>query len=247
MNGRDEFFVGYLKAPPRLAAFCLSIAAGCVALMAMFSLTLGRSAFEAGSGDYAGEMSVTGVMLSDPYPVLLTAVDAAHPRGRAIMLAGDGKRGVQAIASDLRGKTVTATGVMLKRGDLDMLVVAGDDGLKLQGSAASPGPQIEPLGRWRISGEICDGKCATGAMHPGSGLAHKACANLCIGGGVPPVFASATPVENASFFLLADAKGKAAPATMLDLVGLPVVLEGDLLRIGDLTILRADWSKALVQ
>ncbi len=247
MKDHDAFFVGYLKAPRQHAIACLTAAMLCLAGLIALALALGRSPIRPDDSGYAGEVALQGSITPDPYPLLLLPADPTHPAGRAIMLAGDGKRGVQAMAADLKGRTVMARGVMLKRGDLDMLVVAGDNGLQAIGANTYTSAEPVSLGRWRMAGEICDGKCYSGAMHPGAGVSHKACANLCIGGGVPPVFAAFTPVENASFFLLADANGKSAPARLFDLVGIPVWLEGEMHRIGDLVVFRADWKTAAAQ
>jgi hypothetical protein len=103
-----------------------------------------------------------------------------------------------------------------------------------------------PLGRWRITGEICDGKCYSGSMRPGNGLAHKACANFCILGGVPPVFVSTAPVEGSSFMLLADAAGGPLPGRLYDLVALRLQLEGELERRGDLLVFKVNLARAVV-
>ena len=107
---------------------------------------------------------------------------------------------------------------------------------------------VEELGRWRLSGEICDGKCYLGIMRPGVGLAHKACANLCVKGGVPPVLVLEQPVKvdglETVFILLADAEGKAVGDDLYDLVALLVRLEGALERHGDMLVLRTDLSRA---
>jgi hypothetical protein len=107
-------------------------------------------------------------------------------------------------------------------------------------------PQPIPLGRWRITGEICDGKCYAGSMRPGAGIAHRACANFCLIGGVPPVFVSTAPVEGTSFMLLADAAGGPLPDKLYNLVALRVQLEGDLERRGDLLVFKVDLSRAIV-
>ncbi|MGE6744243.1 hypothetical protein ACQKGC_28815, partial [Allorhizobium pseudoryzae] len=84
-------------------------------------------------------------------------------------------------------------GSVLRRGAIQMLVVEGR-GQPLDASSGLDPAMHEPLGRWRIAGEICDGKCYAGAMRPGSGLAHKACANLCLIGEIPAVFVTVDPV-----------------------------------------------------
>ena len=128
--------------------------------------------------------------------------------------------------------------VFIKRGDLDMLQVAGR--IRPMPDAQHLNVEIKPLGRWRLSGEICDGKCYAGAMRPGNGLAHKACANLCLVGGVPPVFVSTGKVEGSSFFLLADKDGKALGPSMLDLTAVLLSAEGDVEKVGNLLVFKID-------
>ena len=97
---------------------------------------------------------------------------------------------------------------------------------------------VKPLGRWRLTGEICDGKCYAGAMRPGTGLAHKACANLCLIGGVPPVLVTTAPVEGERFLLIAGADGGPVTPALLDHVATLVQVEGDVERRGSLLVLR---------
>ncbi|ODN72598.1 hypothetical protein [Methylobrevis pamukkalensis] len=183
---------------------------------------------------------LTGILETRPYPILRVPAAGDAP-ARAIMLAGSGKFGVADRAQPLAGTAVEAGGIFVRRGDLDMLLVGGgrNDLRAAEAPAAPPPPPAaEPLGRWRLTGEICDGKCLAGAMKPGTGLAHKACANLCISGGVPPVFASTAPVAGHLFFLLASEDGGPMPAALLDRTGVPVVLEGTVERRDDLLIFR---------
>ena len=101
-------------------------------------------------------------------------------------------------------------------------------------------PEPEPLGRWKLAGEICDGKCMTGGMRPGRGLAHKACANLCISGGVPPVFVSTQPVEGSEFLMISVPDGGPLPQVVYDRMAQFVSLEGEITRHGDLLVLAID-------
>lgn len=239
-----EFYVGYVPRPgPATLRFAAIAAALLLAGAGLLAFALGSLVADPGNGGYGDEVSLTGVVEMRPYPMLRLPSPSPGVPGRAVLLSGDGKFGVAARAAELAGGGVTAKGFPLKRGDLDMLTLSLPDGLQ-PASASSPPGAATPLGRWRINGEICDGKCYAGAMRPGSGLAHKACANLCISGGVPPVFVSAAPVEGRRFLLLADADGGPIPQTALDLVAIPLDLEGLLERRDDLLILRVDWSKA---
>ncbi|WP_087003332.1 hypothetical protein [Rhizobium sullae] len=240
------FFVGYFKkVPADVRALMIGFIVFFVAGMASASVLLSLNTESPGSGSYADELHgehLIGTMEVRPYPILRVPADGARP-ARAVMLAGSGKFGVDDRALPLAGKTAQASGIFVKRGDLVMLLIGGEDDLKAakpQMPALPVTPVPENLGSWRLTGEICDGKCSAGAMKPGTGLAHKACANLCISGGVPPVFVSTAPVDGHTFFLLASKDGGPMPAALLDKTGLPVVLEGDIERRDDLLIFKID-------
>ena len=228
-----DFFIGWAAAPPRALRALLASLVLCVPLgFGTLGLVLGRAADDPGAGAFdwdAGEQRLVGIATARPYPLL------ALPSGHTLMLVGLGKSGVD-LDPALDGRRVAASGVIIRRGMLDMLQVdalAPEDGPALV-------PVPVPLGRWRVVGEICDGKCETGAMRPGNGLAHRACAILCLAGGVPPVFVTAGPVEGLGFLLLAGADGGPIPASLRALTALRVVIDGTLERRGDLLVFRAD-------
>ncbi|MGI9422759.1 MAG: hypothetical protein ACR2PA_06170, partial [Hyphomicrobiaceae bacterium] len=104
----------------------------------------------------------------------------------------------------------------------------------------------EALGRWRLKGEICDGKCLAGAMRPGRGLAHRACANLCLIGGVPPIFVASEPVAGSQFFLLADQDGNALPDAYLNHVAVYISLDGTIERRGKILLFKVDLASLKV-
>ncbi|MGP1396264.1 MAG: hypothetical protein ACTS3R_12200 [Inquilinaceae bacterium] len=246
---RDPFFVGYLNAVPRaLVLFSILAAAAFAGGMVGLAFAISAGVDDPGDGRFAfdlGYQTYTGILEVDPYPLLHVPPDADHPQGRTIMLSGEGKNGIQGRTAGLDGTLVDAGGILLKRGALDMLQVGGEVGLRV--SAAATGFQPPPaisLGRWRLTGEVCDGKCYTGAMRPGSGLAHKACANLCLLGGVPPVFVSAGPVEGTPYFLMADPAGKSLPDGLYDKVALLIEVEGEVERRGSLLVFKVDLSGA---
>ncbi|MEM7524204.1 MAG: hypothetical protein AAF360_10690 [Pseudomonadota bacterium] len=245
----DEFFVAFFGMPPKLRIFLISVATALIAAFGVLAYAAGASQDNPGEGAFRfdfGRQTVTGVLELNPYPIIRVVVGSEQvPAGRTLMMSGAGKLGLMSRAAKLDGQIVTASGVLLQRGDLDMLQVRGGAaGL----SAAKDGPDLasltlpapEPLGRWRLAGEMCDGKCLAGAMRPGRRLAHKACANLCVIGGVPPVFVSSTPVEGDEFMLMAGPDGGPLTMEMLDHMAAFVTLEGDLERRGDMLILKMD-------
>lgn len=248
----ENFFVGWssrvpqdLAPPLRHAAFVffgIALAAG---------LCVGLTLRDGGDGTFVeggGQMVLAGRLVANPVPILqILDADGRHD----ILLAGDGKRGVVSRARALDGHGVAITGVMVKRGDVPMLVTTDRDvrddaapegAVSLSANADGGAQRGTYLGFATVTGEICDGKCVLGAMHPGTGLAHKACANLCLQGGVPPVFVSAIPVFSRQFFVLAPASGTKFPADFYDAVARPVTLTGDVYARGGLVYFYADFS-----
>lgn len=245
MNDKNSpFFVGYLAVPGPLRRFLLLACAVVVAVFVGTGLLIGSTQdAPPPSGfrfDY-GRQTVTGVIELTPYPLLrVTEGNDLILPGKTLMLVGQGKSGVDARAMGLEGQLATVSGVVLQRGTIDMMQLRGGrQGLTaVEGDA--PEMATEHLGRWKVAGEICDGKCLYGAMRPGRGLAHKACANLCLIGDVPPVFVSTQEIEGTDFMLITGPDGNRLPDEAYHYIGQFVTLEGDLERRGDMLVLRMD-------
>jgi hypothetical protein len=94
-----------------------------------------------------------------------------------------------------------------------------------------------PLGQVRVRGEIIDSKCYLGAMKPGGGKTHKACAALCLSGGIPPMFVTRTGGHE-QFYLLTAEDGGPIEREVIDFVGEPVEIAGRLEQQGDLQVLK---------
>ena len=261
MAGRapdSGFFVGYLNAVPRpLALFLVVVAAAIVGGMAGLAFALGTNVNDPGDGSFArqlGRQAMTGVLLEKPYPILRVRPDATNPEPRTILLTVPGKFHVKRRGGKLFGQVVDASGFLFQRGDIEMLQVQGKKALQAaEAGEGEPPPAFTPaaaesLGRWRLIGEICDSKCHLGAMRPGTGLAHKACANLCISSGAPPVFVTAQEgaVEGETFLLMADADGGPLPDRFRDYVAVLVALEGEVERLDDLLVFKVDIDEAEV-
>jgi hypothetical protein len=229
------FFVGWAgrTVTPFLVAVLFVLIVGFGAL----AFALGVTVDDPGGGEFTGEKDISGVLIADPYPMIVTDKDQ-----HTIMLSGGGKRGVQEEARSLDGKHVRATGYGVKRGDRDLLLVGS--------LALAPGdavaPVREPLGTWRLTGEICDGKCSLGVMRPGTTPVHKACANVCLIGGVPPVFITTTPLFGTRYFLMGDVENHALPDAVRDYVAITSRMDGTLERIGDAMVFRTDITHAVL-
>lgn len=248
MTNRDDepFFVGYLPVPKGLRLYLAVVCLVAAGLSGFLGYTMAVTQSDPGDGRFRfdfGPQTVMGVLELTPSPVLhVTQGNDRIPAGHTLMLSGQGKNGAVERAAALEGQLVQATGILLERGDLDMLQLNGGNAFRAADDQSDiPDiPDPEPLGRWQITGEICDGKCTAGAMRPGRGIGHRACANLCILGGIPAVFVTTQPVEGDEFLLIAGEGEDVLPPALLDYVGLYVTLEGHVSRHGDLLVLTVD-------
>ncbi|MEM6887917.1 MAG: hypothetical protein AAF636_07225 [Pseudomonadota bacterium] len=244
------FFVGYLPAPGPLRTFLLAVCVLIIFGFAGLGLALGTGQDDPGEGafrfDY-GRQTVTGVIEMTPYPLLHVTVGSEQvAQGTTIMLAGGGKTNVENRASPLDGQLAQVSGVMLERGALDMMQLRGGANGLSAAEGSAPAPAAEPIGRWRLAGEICDGKCLAGAMRPGRGLAHKACANLCLLGKVPPVFVSSQPVEGSEYLMIVGPDGTHLPESAYDYVAQFVSLQGEVARHGEVLVLTLETDSIKV-
>jgi len=255
MNDKNEpFFVGYMNQLPKgLGWFVVLSMFGFVAGMIATSIFASANIPDPGDGQVqwgAGRQEMIGRLEYAPYPVLRVPADGDTP-ARAVMLNGVSKVGVIERGRDLDGLMVRAEGFVVERGDLSMLQVVGSArGLGDADDYSPPAyhpPGAIKHGRWKLTGEICDGKCYAGAMRPGRGLAHKACAALCLTDGVPPVFVSEGPVKGRNFFLLADKDGQILGSELTELLALYITIEGNIVQIDDLMVFEADFDTAVVR
>lgn len=247
MADNKPFFVGYLPTPRALLPFLILVTALVIGVGVGTGVAFVISQQDPGDGHWAwgeGYQTLTGRLSLEPTPVLHMPPDADHPDGRAVLLVGQGKRDVRGMAGPLDGKIVDAGGFMLYRGPMEMMQVGGKVKLREAedptGLTAFSIPEAQDLGRHELRGEIVDGKCCIGAMRPGVGKVHRGCANLCLIGGIPPLFVTFRGGGTLDYFVLADADGKDMTADVLDITALYVGGQGQVLRTGPLKQFRVD-------
>jgi len=250
MKRNAPFFVGYLPVPRDLRLVLAISAIAFVLAFVIAAWAVGISQDNPGDGRFRfdlGRQTVTGVLEMRPYPVLhVIEGSKAIETGETLMLSGGGKFGVAPRVNQLDGMVVNAKGILLNRGTIRMLQIGNQRRDLTAGEGQPTVPEPVNLGRWRLAGEICDGKCLAGAMRPGRGIAHKACAELCIQGGVPPVFVTTQPVEGHEFMMLADADGGPIMEQLLEKVGIYVSLEGRVEQRGGIAVFIADPNSLAV-
>ena len=164
---------------------------GVVALLVMLAIGVGIARFRRPPGEeleeYIPNRDFIGVLVERPYPHLRCEDDDG--RLRSILLVGGAKSGA-AIDDALFGQAVRAQGNLLRRNGSRILegpeFTVAESYAEVRINRATQ-VSDEVIGRVVIEGEIVDSKCYFGRMRPGGGRAHRACAQLCIDGGVPPV------------------------------------------------------------
>ena len=179
MTAPEEFFVGWSRGVgPRLGRFLLMVGAGMLGGAGLLALALGAAADDPAGPNFAsapgaaataptGEAALVGLLTLTPYPLLHLPSDAAHPRGRAVLLAEDGKRGAS-VESSLAGHSVAVKGFLLGRGDIEMLVL---DRPPVPVAAMPITVPVEPLGRWLLgAGDGGGGGGIAGVAGGGRGL-----------------------------------------------------------------------------
>lgn len=253
----DDFFIGWSNHLPaamrgRMFAAVAVIVGGLVTL----GFGLSHSADDPGDSlmrlgprtasnepvrplDWQDGQIFRGRLETNGYSLLQISPDSAFPRGRVLLLSGFGKRGPPV---DGAPEMVEMRGGLISRGDIEMLVVDEPPRLLPPDTVGSEVSR-QSLGRWRIAGEICDGKCYPGGMRPGSGVSHRACAVLCLSGDIPPVFVTFAPVAGQSFLIIAAPNSGSPYVHISNVIGIPVELEGEVERVGNVLVLRIDPGK----
>lgn len=242
---QDDFFVGYLPTPSAHKRLLLRIIIPVVLwIMAGASAVLAWQQQDPGDAIWhAQEQSIRGLVINDPYPMLLVPPGTDHQPGTYLLVTLV-KRGAQDYAEPHDNTLCAATGFLLERDGRKVLQLIDDQSLQpIEPASPTNIPAVpKPIGAGRVTltGEIMDSKCFLGAMKPGDGLTHQACAMLCIAGGIPPMLVTRDINNNPSYYLLTDTDGGPIIDPILPFVGVPVEVTGDLSRAGDTLRLAVD-------
>lgn len=244
----DPFYVGYHAVAPapigratriRVAGL-LAAALGVTAVLALAQDRAGPGVFE-----YGHLRQLHGQIREFPYPSLVVPADGGADRQATYtryLLVAAGKHGAQALTAGRDGQWAEVRGTRIARGEREMLEVPAG------GIAETPPapnvrlgiPMPAPVSRGvqRLSGEIVDSKCWLGVMKPARHTVHRGCATRCLSGGIPPLLMTTGPDGAPVHLLLTDADGGPAPAWFRGLVGIRVMLTGEVMDLGDLQLLR---------
>ena len=246
----NEMFIGWARAPAIDRRFLLGAIPLALAGAGGLSYAIASQLDDPGAGSWqTGQLhSVKGLYSTSPYPHIRVA-DPARPGGiRTVLVVTEGKCTNVLQKKPQSYRPVTAQGVLIERKNRQMLEVppllhkwlADSSDIDPVFVAAQSRLEPTPMGELSLRGTIVDSKCFFGVMRPSRGVVHKACASLCIRGGVPPSFWVRDGKGEERVLLMTTRSGEAISLDILPLVAEPVTVKGQIVRMGDILQLRAD-------
>jgi hypothetical protein len=233
----DPFYIGYEPPMPRPIARVVTRAVALLfvaGLAGLFLLAAWHRAIAGGVFEFGSVKPVTGVVVERPYPAI--RVDG---RPASTLLVAAGKHGAAALVRGLDRRRVTVDGQRIARDGREMLEISAIRPSSTPESNPDPArnhganPESTPESMTVLRGEIVDTKCYLGVMVPGQGKTHRACASLCLRGGIPPALLVEARDGATRLVLLAGPAGAPLdPATAADAAGEAIELRGRLSRTG---------------
>ncbi|MEM9177179.1 MAG: hypothetical protein AAGC67_18350 [Myxococcota bacterium] len=246
----DDFYVGYRdRAPEGLARFLrvrvLVLLVAAPLLLAV--LAAAQKGFAPSLFEFGVEREFTGWITTEPVPALVSLRPGNTAHCGAVStwpLVSLGKFGAEAAVAGFEGRAVRVRGTLVHVDESTMIELA-EDGLEAIDAPTDPGAprpdaRVESLGEHRLEGEIVDSKCYYGVMNPGSGKVHRGCATRCISGGIPPALLVRDDEGGRVTLLMVDRSGRSLGDRVLDRVGRPVSVAGEVVRYDDLLVVRVD-------
>jgi hypothetical protein len=243
----DEIFVGYLPTPPRTLRFVRAIIVltviGVPAIAGLIVLGAGDTGRGIAPLAQTEEGGLVGVLETHPYGVLWVSSERG-PEG--VLLVSQGKFGIGSQFDSLDGTVVRVTGLVLERDGQRMIELGSPPVAAELATDVAEGLRTRTTtsdGEVIVSGEIVDEKCWLGRMRPGGGRTHRACAQLCVAGGIPPVLVGTDAEGHAVRAVIVDADGAASTEWALPFVAEPVRVRGELVHDGSLAYVRTSAAQ----
>lgn len=244
----DEFYIGYrAAAPPRLARFVrrLVFALAAAGLSLAIVLASRQVPFDAGTFEVGLSRNFSGRLAARPYSQLLVDRPGTSLPGSVgvsrYWLVDPGKISDSTELEEHDGQAVELGGSLIFNENSIMIEVDGEMLAPIEDRAEPRAPNSSrELGVQTLVGEIVDAKCFLGVMKPGRGKSHRACASLCIRGGIPPMLLVESVDGQRVLLLLIDEAGHAVNDRILDHVAEPVQITGRVRREDDALYLIAD-------
>ncbi len=250
IDAKDEFYVGHADRMPTGLARFLRMRIGALLVLApllLAGIAASQKGFVPSLFEFGVEREFTGWITTEPVPALVSIRpgNTAHCGTVSTWpLVAPGKFGADEAVSEFDGRAVRVRGTLiyLDGGTMIELAAGGIEAIDAPSGPNDmrPGGRVESLGEHRLEGEIVDSKCYYGVMNPGSGKVHRGCAARCLSGGIPPAFLVRDDAGGRVTLLMVDRAGRSLGDRVLDRVGRPVAVSGEVVRYDDLLVLRAD-------
>ncbi len=250
-RGTENMYIGWAPMPAIDRRFLIGTLPFALAGTAAVSYGVSSNLSDPGAGSWqtGATHNVTGAWSTHPYP-MLRMIDETVPGGvRTVLVVAEGKCSSGLKNDAAQSTPVTASGVLIERKDRQMLEVPPlldkwqtPADLSDGDLARLRAPRVASRGMATLKGAIMDSKCFFGVMRPARGMTHKACASLCIRGGIPPSFWVRDGQGREAVLLLTDRDGGPMPLEILPLVADPVEARGEIVAVDDILQFRADLS-----
>ena len=231
---KDSFFIGYKEVPDLDRRFLLTAIPLLIIAGGGFASLFSRTQKSPQAARWPKRMiTLSGQLIKEPYPHLLVPNNYASHGYDTVFLTQLGKYGAQSLVKDLPPGYAEARGKILSRDDsphsylLEAVQIE-----RHRKNIAIAAKKEKDYGLLRLQGCIVDSKCHYGVMRPSAGITHKACASLCIRGGIPPFFIpNCTSAQNT--FLVTDETGTAKPKFFLPYVLDNISVEGRVVAVNN--------------
>lgn len=248
----NDFYIGWQDqagktSKRRLLDFFLVSILLALLFLLLFSWVEGpfqKSTFEYGKlTEFSGEVI--------DYPVF--AIKTSHKgEDRTIPLVGFGKFSANPVLRKLKERTggklsgfeIRLRGTLIyAHGQVWMELTEGEESV----IAVAPKSTVDTLvletsgSTIKLTGEIVDPKCFFGVMNPAVKKVHKSCAIRCISGGIPPILAIRDrDGEFQDFYFIRNKAGQYINDKILQYVGIPVSLNGEVEQVDGLKVIKID-------
>jgi hypothetical protein len=251
MKEEDEFYIGWQDEAP--ASFKIGRSKffwGGLIVIVLFAVgyLFMENKFVDSYFDYGNLTRLEGTIVSYPVFGLRTEVDG---KAVTVPLVGFGKFDALPVLEELKmrsdGRSLSSLKVGLQgtiltfQGKTWMELTEGDESIvSIDDSGQSYAQHTEHLGSNTIAGEIVDPKCFFGVMNPAYNKIHRSCAIRCISGGIPPVLAIREQGVFTDYYFVIDEDGKPLNQSILQYVGTPLSLSGQVEQVDDWKVLKVN-------
>ena len=226
-------------------------------------LVMNQRVFSSGVYERSHETELEGVLQLNPFPALKTFYGKdiyGNPVVKTIPLVNFGKAGadpiIQKISSQhkndlsslwvkVKGKLEYNHGAALMELSEKEKSIESVSPISKEEKSLMAAPKIQDLGSVILHGQIVDPKCFLGVMKPGEGKPHSDCAIRCISGGIQPMFVIRNAKGEETYFILRGENGEPINEKILSNIGIPVEVNGKLLRVDDWLVLYVNPEKGI--